>query len=312
LKSNRGEFISGEEVSRLLNCSRTAIWKYIEELRKEGYQVEAVRRLGYRLLQIPDKLLPEELLDGLETNWVGRHLVYRPEITSTQNLAKTLAREKAEEGTVVITEKQTLGKGRLGREWFSPQDGGIWMSLILYPQFPPNMASQVTLLIALAVAQTIRETVQVNAEIKWPNDIYINGKKCCGILTELQAEADQIHYMVVGIGINANIPQFPDELSHKATSLLIEKGGPINRVELLQALFKRIETLYAVLRKDGFQPIKAEWESLCFSLRRFVTAKTPNGYVTGWAVGIEDNGTLILRKDNNELEYIVSADVMEE
>lgn len=306
-----GDFISGQKISEVLGCSRTAVWKHIEELRKEGFELEAVRRLGYRIVKTPDKVTANEIQLGLKTETFGRYIHFEEEVTSTQKIALRLAYEGAKEGTLVIAEQQTAGRGRMDRKWFSPKGTGIWMSLILRPPIPPQKAPQLTLLTAVAIAQAIQEKANIVPDIKWPNDILINGKKCVGILTELQADPDRIHSVIIGIGINVNqtMEQFPEEIRTIATSLAIEKGERIQRAQLVQEILLRLERLYQQYLQYGFRPIKLLWEGYATSIGKEITARTLNGTIKGIALGITDEGMLMLEDEEKHIHYIHSADI---
>ncbi|WP_041488372.1 biotin--[acetyl-CoA-carboxylase] ligase, partial [Bacillus pseudomycoides] len=249
-----GEFVSGQTISDKLGCSRTAVWKHMEDLRSEGYELEAVRRLGYRIASKPDKVTANEIQLGLQTEFIGRTVYFKESVESTQHIAAKLAYEGAAEGTIVVAEEQTAGRGRLSRKWHSPKGTGIWMSIILRPAIPVHHAPQLTLLAAVSVAQAIEKCTSVNVGIKWPNDILIEGKKAVGILTEMQADPDKINAVIMGIGINANQGQehFADEIKEIATSLAIESGKPIVRAELMQQIFLQMEKLYQEYVKNGF------------------------------------------------------------
>lgn len=306
-----GEFISGQKLSDELHCSRTAVWKHIEELRNEGYELEAVRKLGYRIISKPDKITNNEIQIGLETMSLGRNIHYEESVPSTQKIAHQLATDGAMEGTIVIAEEQTAGRGRLDRRWYSPKHTGVWMSLILRPNIPPTRAPQLTLLAAVGVVQGISEATGLEAEIKWPNDILINRKKVVGILTELQAEADRINSVIIGIGINANqsASQFPDEIKDIATSLSIESGMKIDRAKLIQCILLKIEKLYQEYLKNGFHIVKLLWESYAISIGQNIIARTITGSIEGRALGITDEGVLRLEALDGEIHHIYSADI---
>jgi len=310
LLDHQDQYMSGQKISELLNCSRTAVWKHIAELKKEGYELEAVQKRGYRLISRPNNIRPHDILSGLKTTVIGRSIVFRDSVTSTQTLALELALDGAEEGTVVIAEEQRKGKARLGRGWESPKGSGIWMSLILRPNIPPQNAPQLTLLTAVAVVQGIKLATGIDCDIKWPNDILIHGKKVCGILTELQADADRIQSVIIGIGMNVNTKSFPPHLIHKATSLSIEKNGEeIQRSFVIQKIFESFETLYNEYVTTGFQAIKHRWESYAVSLRSVITARTLHGEITGYAKGITDDGILLIEDQNGKIHKIYSADI---
>jgi BirA family biotin operon repressor/biotin-[acetyl-CoA-carboxylase] ligase len=306
-----GEFISGQKISDQLGCSRTAVWKHIEDLRQEGFEVEAVRRLGYRLKSAPDKVTGNEIQLGLKTKRLGWNVYYEESVPSTQKIAHKLAYDGAEEGTLVIADEQTAGRGRLDRSWHSPKGTGIWMSLILRPAIPPQQAPQLTLLVAVAVTQAIQEVTGLVPGIKWPNDILLNGKKAVGILTEMQADPDQVRSVIVGMGINVNqtLEHFPPELASIATSLALEVGKPVNRAQLIQAILSKLETLYDQYLQHGFLPIKWLWEGYAVTIGKEIVVRTLSGSLHGVALGITDTGTLKLRTADGEIHYIHSADI---
>jgi len=303
-----GEFVSGQALADHIGCSRTAVWKHIESLRQEGFELEAVRNKGYRITAKPDKVSENELLIGLQTESLGKTVVFKETVESTQKEAHKIA-EEAAEGTLVIAEEQTAGRGRMTRTWHSPKGTGIWMSLILKPDLPPFKAPQFTLIAAVAVAEAIQETTGLTPEIKWPNDLLLNGKKITGILTELQADSDRIRSIIMGIGMNVNQQSFPAELENIATSLAIEKGAPIARAKLVQAILKNMEMHYKDYVENGFGSIKEKWESFAVSIGRQIIARTVNGSVRGKALGITEDGVLKLEDEEGVIHSIYSADI---
>ncbi|PLS02149.1 biotin--[acetyl-CoA-carboxylase] ligase [Neobacillus cucumis] len=310
--TNAGEtFLSGQYLAELIGCSRTAVWKHMEELRKEGFTLEAVRNRGYRIVKTPENITPDEIRLGLLTNFIGKNIHFEESVESTQKIAHRLSNESVPEGTVVIAEEQRLGKGRMNRSWHSPKYTGIWMSLILRPNIPLTKAPQLTLLTAVAIVQAIEEVTGLEPEIKWPNDILINGKKITGILTELQAEADQIHSVIIGTGINVNQKKedFPQELHEKASSLSIEKGESISRAELIRSIFKHFEKLYLLYLEQGFFPIKLLWEGYAISIGKNLKARTLTNVIEGKALGITDDGVLKLEDKTGMIHHIYSADI---
>lgn len=306
-----GDFLSGQKISEELGCSRTAVWKHIEDLRQEGYELEAVRRKGYRIKTIPDKISHNEISLGLKTETLGRKIHFEDAVTSTQKIAHQLAYDGVPEGTLVVAEEQTSGRGRLSRAWYSPKYTGVWMSLILRPNLPPAKAPQLTLLTAVAITQAIEELTGLRPDIKWPNDILINKKKTVGILTEMQAEADKINSVIIGMGINVNqsLEQFPKELHSIATSLSIELGEKVNRAELIQTILMKFENLYQKYLQHGFYPIKLLWESYAISIGKRIIARTITGTLEGKAKGITEDGVLMLEDDQEVVHYIHSADI---
>ena len=244
---HRGRYVSGTELARQLKVSKVAIWKHIQTLKSDGYSIESRPRKGYHLIAAPDLLLPYEVKQGLKTKFVGREISYYREVDSTQELAKKLATKGSKEGTLVIAETQTAGKGRRNRNWLSPE-GGIYLSIILRPEVSPSRAQIMALLAGLAAANTIRKLYDLKAELKWPNDILVNDRKVGGVLIEIAAEPDLINWLVVGIGLNANTKSasLPRELRTTAVSLEEEYGRKIPRVELVRKLLEEVEQLYLV------------------------------------------------------------------
>ncbi|MGO4888086.1 biotin--[acetyl-CoA-carboxylase] ligase [Anaerobacillus sp. MEB173] len=311
LLEHEGQYVSGEKISQHLGCSRTAVWKHIEELRKSGYELEAAPRRGYRIVYKPNTISEHEIKAELKTKALGQEIVYKDSLVTTQEVAHRLAGEGAIEGTVVVADEQTGGKGRLGREWYSPKGSGLWMSIILKPEIPPQQAPQLTLLAAAGVVRGIQKATGLDCEIKWPNDILFNGKKIVGILTEMQSEPDRIHSVIVGIGINVNqrIEHFPEELQQIATSLAIETGQEVSRTNVMKQILEEIEGLYYTYLKKGFTPIKEIWESFAVSLGKLVRARTIQGVIEGVAKGITDDGVLLLEDEKGEVHKIYSADI---
>lgn len=311
LLNSETEFVSGEQISKDLGCSRTAVWKHIEELRKNGYEVEAVQRKGYRLISRPNMIFAHEIKVGLTTKRIGQSITYEASIPTTQELAHRFAREDAPEGHVVIADKQTAGKGRMGRVWQSPDGTSVSMSIILRPKIAPQHAPQLTLLAAVSVVLAIKKVTGLPLEIKWPNDILYKGKKIVGILTEMQSEPDCIHSVIIGIGMNVNekVEQFPEEIRDVATSLAIAIGQEVNRAKVVRTVFEELERLYDQYLLEGFTPIKQLWEQFAISLGKRITARTLQGTLHGIAKGITDAGVLLLEDDNGIVHSIYSADI---
>lgn len=305
------EFLSGQHLAELIGCTRTAVWKHIEVLRKEGYELEAVRRKGYRIVKVPEKITANEVRLGLTTKRLGQHIHYEESVDSTQKIALRLSLDGAPEGTVVIAEEQTAGRGRMARPWHSPKYTGVWMSVILRPDLLPQKAPQLTLIVAVAVVQAIEELTTLHPQIKWPNDLLINGKKITGILTEMQAESDRINSVIIGIGMNVNQEKdsYPEELRSIATSLLIETGNKVNRAELIRQVLSKLEHLYDLYLQEGFYPIKILWESYAISIGKMITARMLQGNIYGKALGITDDGVLIMEDEQGKIHYIYSADI---
>jgi BirA family transcriptional regulator, biotin operon repressor / biotin---[acetyl-CoA-carboxylase] ligase len=280
-------------------------------LRKEGFELEAVRRKGYRIVKTPEKITADELRLGLKTNFIGKSVHYEESVESTQKIAHRLAYDNAPEGTVIIAEEQMAGRGRMDRKWHSPKYTGIWMSIILRPSIPLPKAPQLTLLAAVAIVQTIEDLTGLLPEIKWPNDILIRGKKVTGILTELEAEADRINSIIIGIGMNVNQTKedFPSELQEIATSLFLEKGEKVSRSDLIKGIFMNLEKLYILYLEKGFLPIKLLWEGYAISIGRKITARTLSNSIIGTAQGITDDGVLIMVDEQGKTHHVYSADI---
>ncbi|MFC4768962.1 biotin--[acetyl-CoA-carboxylase] ligase [Effusibacillus consociatus] len=311
LRANPDNYISGEEICRRFDVSRTAIWKHIKDLQEEGYQIDAVRNKGYRLVSIPDLVTAAEILEGLQTKRMGQHIVHLKVVDSTNVVAAKLADEGEPEGTLVISDQQTGGKGRRGRPWFSPPGTGIWMSLVLRPQLPMAHAPQLTLVAAVAVSQALTEVTGSQAGIKWPNDILFDDRKCCGILTEMNMESEEITSVILGIGINVNQVRsdFPEEIQGIATSLREITGHPIPRASVVQRILEKFETLYDQYVENGsFACIRDQWKKQSITLGRHVSAATSRGIITGVAVDIDEMGALVVETEQGQ-QKVYSADI---
>lgn len=303
------DFTSGEILSGKLGLSRTAVWKCVESLRVKGYRIDAVPARGYRLVEIPDRLTPLEIVPLLATHDLGRTLHYRDTLPSTNDFAYRLAQEGAFSGEVVITEQQTQGRGRRGRAWVSPPGLNLYFSAILRPELPPQRAPELTLVTAVAVAETLREAGAA-AHIKWPNDLQIGGRKVAGVLTELSAEPDQVHFVIVGVGVNLNARRtdFPPEVAEVATSLAEERGQRVPRALFTAAVLTRLEHWLDRHQDEGFEPIREAWKSLTSTLGQDVLVKTERREFTGTAVDIDEAGALLVRTGAG-VERVVAGDV---
>lgn len=310
-KEHPGEFISGEEISRRLDISRTAVWKQINRLRSKGYEFEAVPKLGYRLVQMPTQLDELSLLAKLKTSKLGHQLRIIARTESTQNDAAVWALEGAEDGAVIIAEEQTGGRGRQGKSFHSPAGKGIWMSLILRPQIPLQFTPQLTLLSAVALCRAMKRMSEVDLGIKWPNDILCEDKKVCGILTESSAEDERLVHVIAGVGISVNLEEhdYPEELRSKVTSLKIASGKEIDRASLVAECLFELEQLYKLYVEQGFAPIRTLWEAQSVTIGRSLSVTTPNGIVSGVAQGLDDSGALIVLGEDGCYRKIFSGDV---
>lgn len=310
-KDSRGEWLSAEDLRKRYTISRTVLWKNINSLRDEGYTIEASPRRGYKLTGIPDLMLPFEIRDGLETNMLGRgKIIHYRETDSTNSKAKELAESGYPEGTIVIAENQLIGRGRMNRKWFSPPGAGIYMSVILRPVLSPTDSPMITIMTAAALADALA-TIDLSVQIKWPNDILLNGKKLSGILSEMDTERDLINYIILGVGINVNTPHtiLPDDIKNTATSIMIETGRSFDRVNILKTFLKYLEQYYEYLKREDFYNILAKWKECSNVIGRKIRVDLPNEFYTGKAVDISRNGALLLEDTNGTIVSIVSGDV---
>lgn len=305
-----GEFLSGEEISRSLGVSRTAVWKQIRSLREIGYHIEAVSSKGYRLLNRPDRLVGEELQAELDTSVVGKKVLCFEELDSTNVMACELAEKGEPEGTVVIADRQNAGKGRLGRRWESPAGVNLYASILLRPEIPPWNAPQLTFVSAAATAETIVHMYDLPARVKWPNDVLIGGRKVSGLLNEMSGESERLNYVVLGIGVNVNMEsgQFPDELRNPATSLTIEKGTSVSRFDLTCSLLQRIDSLYSLYLTQGFDPVRQRWEACCDLVGQVVEVDQQGRVERGCVNGVDADGALLLETSAGELR-VMAGDV---
>ena len=297
LKSAGNSFVSGESIAGELKISRTAVWKHIQKLREHGYEIISRERRGYKLKDAPDLLLPSEIQIGLKTQIVGVEMHYRPSVESTNYLAKALAYHGAKDGTIVVAEEQTGGKGRLDRKFFSPRGKGIWFSVILRPNILPKDASKCTLMAAVAVAQAMNR-FNLKSEIKWPNDIMFNGRKLVGILTEMTGEIGKIDYIVIGVGINVNISrdEFPEEICDVAASLSEMTGEEMSRVQIFRAVLEEFDKLYREISANGFDKIFKLWRKYNVTLGkkvRVISAEDGKSF-EGTAVDLNEDGALVV------------------
>jgi BirA family biotin operon repressor/biotin-[acetyl-CoA-carboxylase] ligase len=304
LKKNDGH-LSGEALAVKFKMSRQALSKHIGKLEEQGYEIVAVPHLGYRLMALPDKLLPVEVHPILKTKYLGHELHYYTAIDSTQNACAHVGLHGAAEGAVVVSETQEAGRGRMGRSWVSSL-GGIYFSLLLRPVFLPVFdAPKVTMLISLAVRNAILKATGIDCAVKWPNDIYLGGKKLAGILCEINAEVDKINFVVVGVGINVNSRDLPPV----ATSLFLHNKEKIKRKELFVTILSEIENYYEAVRKDGFKAILEGWQKCCPMLGKEVEVKTAARVVKGKAVTIDEYGRLVVKEGTHSIK-ISSGDVV--
>jgi len=322
--NKKHDYLSGDQISKHLGISRQGLWKHIQELKDSGYEIVAVPHLGYRLESCPDRLFAFEVARNLHTKFIGtstklsadgepsrtidKKIHYFDYLSSTMDLAMQLGMKGAVNGTLVLAESQVKGRGRLGRNWFSPKHKGIYLSLILRPRIPPAACPILTLMSAVSICEAIKEVVGLEAQIKWPNDVLMHNKKVAGILTEMNAEVDKVNFVVIGIGLNVNNDK--KSLIATATSLKEQQGQEISRLSLLQELLRRLESNYFLLEDKGPQEIIHKWRSFTLTLGTRVKVYCQNKHLEGQAVDIDADGALLIRKDSGLIQKVSSGDVM--
>lgn len=307
---NNSDYISGEFISTSLNVSRTAIWKHIKSLKSKGYNIDGISNKGYKLISSPDLLNKSEILSLLKTNIIGKNIVLLDNINSTNIKAKELAKKGAPDGTIIISEEQNSGTGRFGRNWVSPK-GGLWLTIILRPKLPPSEAPKITQIAAAAVYKTLKN-FNISSTIKWPNDLLLNGKKICGILSEMKCDMDQVHYLVLGIGLNINIDKdfFNGELSSICTSLQIEFNKKFNRAEILCELLSNFEILYNDFITDLniSETIKiCRDNSNIFGKQAKLITYNNEEIVT--CISLSDTGNLIVKDSNGKEKVVIAGEI---
>ncbi|MCR5702253.1 MAG: biotin--[acetyl-CoA-carboxylase] ligase [Lachnospiraceae bacterium] len=303
------DYVSGQEICDTLGLSRTAVWKHIKALKSDGYEISSVNNRGYRLESAPDILDEKVIKDNMKTSWLGKDIIYLPETDSTNTQVKRIAENGGAHGTVVVTDKQTAGKGRRGRGWISPS-GNCYFSILLYPDIKVDRASMITLVAAMAVAGAVKEYSGKETFIKWPNDVVVNGKKICGILTESSTDLEYIQYVVVGIGINCNQKNFDEDITNTATSVALEMEHDIERGKLLGRVLELFERYYDIFMKtEDLSELKDEYNEHLINIGREVKIIEKDGEYVKKALGIDESGALIVEDENGSQDYIISGEV---
>lgn len=311
LEQNRGRHVSGADLSRTLEVSRSAIWKQIETLRAQGYGITGGPNLGYLLESLPDLLYPREIQKDLHTRSFGRQVFHLRSVGSTNQVAQDLGRRRYPEGTLVAAEEQTAGRGRWQRSWWSPPETGVWLSLVLRPQLAPYQVSQITLVAGVSCARAIEDCLGLRPGIKWPNDIVYDGRKLCGILVEMDATAEQVHFLVIGIGINVNqeLEDFPLDLRDTAVSLGMIAGRRVQRLPLVQRFLEVFEDDYDRFCRDGFAAARQAWLSYQATLGKAVRVQAGLEEFTGEACGLDDDGSLLVRLGSGQVRRCIAGEV---
>ena len=309
LYEKKGEYVPIDDLASKLEIPVSKVQEHITSLENEGYLIEMSSDKEFKLKEDLTLLLPHKLKDKLNTRYIGKEIHYFREVDSTNEVAKKLAREGAPEGTIIIAESQSRGKGRRGKKWISPL-GGAWLSIILRPNTLPINAPQLTFIAGVAAAQTIKDEYGLDAGIKWPNDVLIDKKKVCGVLTEISTEIDTIDYIVTGIGIDANIDVnlLPPELRDTTTSIKSELDHDISRMILVQKFLGNFETMYDEFNKGNFQEILRKWRQLSKTIGRQVEIRKGTEFIRGEAVGVNSKGALILELEDGTLQKIISGE----
>lgn len=305
--NKKHDYLSGDQISKHLGISRQGLWKHIQELKDSGYQIVAVPHLGYRLESCPDRLFVFEVARGLNTKFIGKKIHYFDCLASTMDMAMQLGMDGAANGSVVLAESQIKGRGRLGRGWLSPKYKGIYLSLILRPKILPAACPILTLMSAVSICEAVKEVIDLDVQIKWPNDLLIHNKKVAGILTEMNAEVDKVNFVVIGIGLNVNNDK--KSLIAGATSLKEQQGEEISRVVLLQEILRKIEENYFLLEAKGEVEIINKWRNFTLTLGTRVKVDYQHKHIEGQAIDIDSDGALLIRKDSGFIQKISSGDV---
>ena len=303
-------YLSGQQLCDHFQVSRTAVWKAINQLKEEGYEIEAVRNKGYRIVDIPDRITADAIKSCLETKWMAKNLEYYDEIDSTNNRAKALGEAGGADGTLFVAETQTAGKGRRGRCWQSPAGSSISMSILLRPVMNPSDAPMLTLVMAYAATKALREKTELDIGIKWPNDLVVSGKKKSGILTEMSAEIDYINHVVIGVGINVNQDTFPDDIKETASSLKMELGKRIKRSGLIAAVMKIFEKYYEIFQEtEDLSGLQELYNSMLVNRDQEVKVLEPGNEYKAHAIGINQTGELIVRTPDGKEKEIYAGEV---
>ena len=314
LKIHNTEYLSGQDLSDVLRISRVAVWKQIKKIQMLGYTVESKQKEGYKLTKNSDLLLPWEIISGLETKVLGQQAYYFDSIDSTQSQAMKMVNESKKEGTIIIAEKQTGGRGRTGRQWISPK-GGIWFSIILHPKFDISNTTLFPIASSLALSIAIQKTCKISTELKWPNDLTIKGKKLAGMLIDASFESNKIENLVLGVGINFNVNVKEIEKVLKKTpnfygvSSLNDQKNKTSQIELIQSFLLELEKVYEELNNNQIKKIITEWTKRSSTIGKKVEMNTLNGKISGKAIKIDEDGGLII-KDKDKTNKVFAGDIV--
>jgi BirA family biotin operon repressor/biotin-[acetyl-CoA-carboxylase] ligase len=305
-------FVSSQTICRELQITRAAVWKQIQMLRSQGYTIQGVSSVGYQLREVPDALRVLEADPRIRTDLVGRAILVKEETESTNDDLWELAERGAEEGTVVIAEMQRAGKGRRGRQWVSPPHRNLYMSLLLRPAFPPADAAMISLMAGVALCEAMNEVFQLLGAMKWPNDLLLEGRKAAGILAEMHAEQESIHFLILGIGVNLNMEpdMFPKDPRYPATSVQIVLGRSVERLPFVRRLLENLDRGYKRLLREGGSSVLQEWSRYCAHPEEWLEVSTGRGELRGRFRGLDEEGSMILEISPSQTEKIRAGDVV--
>ena len=315
-QTHDAEYLSGEDLSDVLKISRVAVWKHIKKIQTLGYKIESKQKLGYRLVSNTEKLLPWEITRNLKTKEIGKRIYYFEEIDSTQNFAEKIAANKKEDGTIIIAEKQTSGRGRLERKWTSPK-GGIWFSLIIHPKFDITSSTLVPIAGAVALSKAIKVILDLDTAVKWPNDITLRGKKVAGMLVDASFQANNIDYLILGIGINfdVNAKKLEKRLSKSPNfygiNSLRKKDDKTPPTSLLKEFLLQFEKILSQLNKGEKSKIVKEWTKRANGIGKKMSINTSNGKISGISQGIDNDGALKLKRGKETMRIFVGDVVLD-
>ena len=313
LKSHKDDFLSGQDLSDVLKISRVAVWKHIKTIKSLGYKIESKQKLGYRLVKNSEKLLPWEIVDGLKTKIVGKKVYYFDTIDSTQNYAVEISKKKNENGSVVISQRQTAGRGRMNRKWVTVK-GGLSMSIILHPKFDTSVSTLFPMAASLALATAIQKTINMKPNVKWPNDVVIKGKKVAGMIVDASIQSNLIESMVLGVGINFKVDTKHLESQLKGTknfygvASLLKIDDTTNPLKIVQNFFSELEKIIVLLDQGETSKIIQRWEKISSTIGKKVSVKTNDGIITGLAKKINSDGSLNIVK-NGKIQRLLVGDI---
>jgi len=310
LKTHNDEYLSGQDLSDVLKISRVAVWKHIKRIKSLGYKIDSKQKLGYKLVKNTELLLPWEITDGIKTNLIGKRAYYFDTIDSTQNFAAKIAKNTKENGTVIISQKQTSGRGRLNRKWISPK-GGIWLSVILHPKFDITFTTLIPIAASLALSLAIEKTLKKKPQLKWPNDVTIDGKKVAGMLVDLSIESNEIDNLILGVGINFKVDSKKLTKSLQNTerfygiTSLTKTNEKINPIKLVHSFLFELEKVLDLLEHEKPQSIIIDWKKRSSNIGKITTVITSDGKIKGKALKIDNDGALVLTQKGKKYRVLV-------